>query len=72
MDEFIFLFSAIVVGIWWGKTAEEIDHTAGGEGANPDVTVYDPHEISLCFSIASTHVPDLRIWPEIAAFSIAT
>ena len=68
MDEFVLLCA---LG-GEGETAEEVDHIAGGEGADPNVAVYDPHDISLCFSIAPAHVPDLRIRPEIAGRPIAT
>lgn len=70
MDELVLLFP-LAGGVVWGcETAEEIDHVASGRGADPDVAVYDPQYISLCFSIAPAHIPDLRIWPKVVDLPI--
>ena len=58
---------------WAGRarqTAEEIDHTASGERTDPDVAVDNPYYISLCFSVAPAHVPDLRVRPKVVYSSL--
>ena len=69
MNKFVFLFPR---GIGARETAEEINHVASGKGASPDVAIDNPYYISLCLSVTPTHVPDLRVWPEIVALPIAT
>lgn len=70
VDEFVLLCPLAGGGVWGCETAEEIDHIASGCGTGPNVAVYDPHYVSLCFHIAPTHVPNLRIGPKIVDISI--
>jgi len=69
VDEFVFLRPR---GIWACETAKEINHVASGEGTGPNVAVDNPYYISLCLPVTPTHVPDLRVRPEIVALPIAT
>lgn len=71
MNEFVLLCPLAGEGIWGCETADEIDHIASGCGTGPNIAIYDPHYISLCFSIAPTHVPNLRVRPKVVDMSIA-
>lgn len=45
------------------KTAKVVHHTACNAVTHPDITVYNPDDISFCFSISPAHIPNLGVWP---------
>ena len=58
----------------WGrrrKAAEQIHHSACDKRADPNVAVYDPHNIPLSFTVRPAHVPNLRIWSQIVSPAIS-
>ena len=55
MNEFVFL----AIG---RETTEAIDHVPAYAAADPDVAVYDPHNVASGFAVSAAHVPDLGVW----------
>jgi hypothetical protein len=53
--------------IWRGistvvrEAAYFIHHAPTDAPANPDITVYDPDQVTLGFTVCPAHIPDLRV-----------
>lgn len=52
------------------EAAEAIDHVPTNAAANPNVAVYDPHDVTLGFAVSAAHVADLGIWAKIVGIPI--
>lgn len=66
MDEFVFPARCSR-----RKAAEKVYHAACDWWSDPDVAVYDPDNVSLCFSVCPAHVPYLGVGPEVGDSAIA-
>ena len=66
VDEFE--FAAAARGM---ETAKAIDHSAGDAGADPDVAVDYPDDVTFGFAVASAHVADLGVGAEIVFSAIS-
>ena len=52
------------------EAAKQVHHAASDTGADPDVAVYNPQNVPLCFTIAPAQIPDLRIRSQVLTFAV--
>ena len=63
MDEFV--LCPLSLSVLGAKATKAINHGSHGRGTDPDITVNDPDNVALSFSITMAHVPDLGIGTEL-------
>lgn len=64
-----FVFAAAAVGM---EAAEAVDHSACDAGADPDIAVDNPYDVAFGFAVASAHVADLGVRPEVVWSTISS